>query len=75
MILRSWCAPIPPPTAPMCASKAPTETTTSVDSPSFFAHAAESFPKGSSAVKVSAPKLALSAGSLGCSFARKASAG
>ena len=48
MIFKSWFGWMLPPTAPMCASKAPTATRVSAGRPSFPAHSAESVPKGMS---------------------------
>ena len=55
---------MPPPTAPMWASNAPTATTVSARKASFAAHSADSVPKGMSDVNVSVPKVSFSAGSL-----------
>src|SRR5690606_12718279 len=51
--LLRWYGSICPPTAPMCASKAPTPTTTSVVSPSRCAHSSEGLPAAWSDVYVS----------------------
>ena len=67
--------PMPPPTAPMCASNAPTATIVSRGRPSFAAHSGESVPNGVSDVKVSLPNVFFSAGSRGFSFARNPSDG
>ena len=71
----SRCGRMPAPTAPTCASKAPTATTVSRGKPSLAAHSRESLPNGVSLVNVSRPKVAFSAGRRGCSLARNSSAG
>src|SRR5437764_74772 len=73
--LTSRCGRMPAPTAPTCASNAPTATTVSRGRPSRAAHSRESVPKGVSVVNVSRPKLAFSAGKRGWSRARNSSAG
>src|SRR5664279_1451281 len=60
----------PPPTAPICASYAPTQTITDSESPSFCAHSGVSVPAGTSVVQVSVPSESRMSESFGSSLSK-----